>query len=218
MGILLSLLLGYCIGMVNPAYILSRLRGFDIRDRGSGNAGASNAIVMMGKAVGIVCAVFDILKAFAAYKLGGILFPWLDNAGILAGIGCILGHIFPALMGFRGGKGLACIAGVAIAYKWRLFLILLLGALVVVLSTGYIAMVTLYAYVAFPTVYWFQTGDLLGLGLLLVLTMVIFHKHRDNLRRILKNQEVRISVLWDRDKELERLKDDFPEDYENAAR
>lgn len=218
MSAIICLLLGYCIGMVNPAFIISRLKGFDIRERGSGNAGASNAVVMLGKGFGIFCAIFDIAKAFTAYKLGCLAAPELTGAGIFAGVGCIIGHIFPVVMGFRGGKGLACIAGMAIGYNWRLFLVLLLGAVVVVLVTGYISMVTLYASVIFPTVYFYQTDHVLGLLALLVVTAVIFYKHMDNLKRIVKGHEVRISYLWNKEAELERLKDVFPEDYENAVK
>ena len=74
MEILLCSLIGYFIGSVNPAYILSKLRGFDIRNRGSGNAGASNTVIIMGKKAGFLVAVFDICKAIIAAEIGAYLF------------------------------------------------------------------------------------------------------------------------------------------------
>lgn len=216
MHAILCFLIGYLIGTVNPAYIISRLKGFDIRDQGSGNAGASNATVMIGKAAGAVCAVLDIFKGFAAYKLGQYLFPTLLFAGILAGAGAILGHIFPFWMGFRGGKGLASLAGVALAYSWRLFLVLLVFELFFGLTTNYIALVTASAAAIFPVCYGFQTHDIVGLLAMCVVAVVIEWKHMDNFKRIANGSEVRISYLWNKEAELERLKDIYPDGVDSA--
>ena len=106
MGYLVCALIGYLIGTINPSYIYGKIRGFDIRRRGSGNAGASNATTVLGKKVGVVCALCDILKAVLAYKLVQMLFPALPIAGMLSGIACVAGHIFPFWMGFKGGTAL----------------------------------------------------------------------------------------------------------------
>lgn len=217
MAAILSLLIGYLMGTINPAYIISKMKGFDIRDQGSGNAGASNATVMMGKTVGVLCAVFDIFKGFAAYKLGRILFPALKIAGILAGVGCILGHIFPIWMSFRGGKGLASLAGVVLAHNWKLFLCLLTFEVVFGLLTQYICLVSTSAAVLFPVCYGVQTCDLIGILALSVVAIVMLLKHTENFKRIAQGAEVRISYLWDRESELERLKEFYP-DGEDSAR
>ena len=81
--------MGYLIGTVNPAFIFSKLKGFDIRKRGSGNAGATNALLTMGKVTGVLCALVDIVKAFYAYRIGRFLFPALQFAGVLAGASCV---------------------------------------------------------------------------------------------------------------------------------
>ena len=115
MSVVVCSAMGYLIGTINPAYIFGKLRGFDIRERGSGNAGATNVVLIMGKLAGLVCALLDIFKSYAAYKLARLLFPMLTFAGILAGCACVLGHIFPVWMHFSGGKGLACIGGLILA-------------------------------------------------------------------------------------------------------
>lgn len=211
------ILYGYLLGTVNPAYLFSKAKGFDIRDRGSGNAGASNAIIMLGKAIGVFCALFDIFKAFLAFKTASYLFPMVKMAGILAGFGCIIGHIFPVWLGFRGGKGLACLGGVILAYSWKLFVVLLAVEVVLALVLNYICVVTISVSIIFPVIYGFQTGDMIGLTAMLVIMVVVLFKHRDNVRRILKDEEVHLSYLWNKQAEIERLRDRFPEDAENAV-
>ena len=150
MSSFLCILIGYGVGMINPSYLIARARGFDIRKSGSGNAGASNAVITMGKGVGIFSALFDIFKAFFVTVCAGALFPETICARELAGCACILGHIFPAVMGFRGGKGLACLGGLILALDWRLFLILLAGEMLLAFAVDYICVVPMTAAVIFP--------------------------------------------------------------------
>ena len=110
MPYLFTALLGYSLGCINPAYILARIKGFDIHEKGSGNAGASNALITMGKLRGFFCAAFDIAKAALAVLLARLLFPNVDTFAVSASC-AILGHIFPFYLRFRGGKGLACLCG-----------------------------------------------------------------------------------------------------------
>ncbi len=205
MATICCILFGYLIGGINPAYIIGRLKGFDIRQRGSGNAGASNATILMGKKVGAFSAVFDILKTFFVVLLMSILFPQFRQAKILTGISCILGHVFPAAMRFRGGKGLACLGGFILAYNWRVFLIMLLLELVLVLIVDYICFVPITASIAFPFLYAVREQDLLGAGLFFIVVAVILYKHMENLRRIRRGGEAHFSFLWKRDKEIARL-------------
>ena len=211
MNMLLCSAAGYLIGTINPAYIFGRLRGFDIRRRGSGNAGATNVTLVMGKAAGLLCAFLDILKSFIAYRLAKLLFPTVVYAGILSGIACTLGHIFPVFMNFAGGKGLACIGGLILAYNWRLFLLLLTAEVLLVLICQYICVMPLSVSVIFPVIYGIQTGDAVGVLLLTVLIPVVVYKHLPNLHRILTGQEARISWLWNAEKEEARLKERFSE-------
>ena len=90
MQIVLCFLIGYLIGNINPAYILSKLNGFDIRERGSGNAGASNVTMIMGKKAGVFTALFDISKAFIASVIVVSLFSPLRYAKIISGVSCII--------------------------------------------------------------------------------------------------------------------------------
>lgn len=211
MDVILCGAAGYLIGTINPAYIFGRLRGFDIRQRGSGNAGATNVTLVMGKAAGLICALLDIFKSFIAYRLAKLIFPMMAYAGMLAGTACVIGHIFPVWMNFAGGKGLACIGGIILAYNRKLFLLLLLLEVLLVLVVQYICAMPLSISVIFPIIYGKQTGDLIGAVLLASLIPVIIYKHLPNLRRILTGQEARISWLWNAKKEEERLQKKFSE-------
>ena len=206
MQILLCSLTGYLIGNINPSYIISRLRGFDIRERGSGNAGASNAIMTMGKKVGAVSALFDIFKAFFASVLAAQLFPQLKFAKILSGCSCIIGHIFPVFMNFHGGKGLASLAGTILAFDPELFISLLILEIIIGFSLDYICVVPITGSALFMAYYAFITGDATGTLLLALTAVIILFKHIENLRRIQNGTEAHLSFLWHKDQELERIK------------
>lgn len=205
--IILCILFGYLIGGINPSYIIGRLRGFDIRKKGSGNAGASNAVITMGKAIGIGSAIFDILKATAAYLLAPLIFGDLALAAEIAGAACILGHIFPVYMKFKGGKGLACLGGVVLAMDWRAFLILLGSEIILCILLNYICVAPITASVMVPLAYgffgstgtgWFINADngWWGAAVLSVAMIGILSRHVQNIYRIATGTEMHFNYLW----------------------
>ena len=204
-------LMGYLTGTLNPAYLTARLRGVDIKKKGSGNVGASNALILFGKAVGVLCALFDIAKAALIIRLAMHLFPETPHAFALTAAACILGHIFPFYMKFRGGKGLACLGGAILAYHPLVFVAMLGMELVIVLVTKYICFVPITASVLFAILYGVLERDPVGGAVLAAVCVVIFCKHVENLRRIRAGSELRISYLWNRDGEIERLRDVYPD-------
>ena len=200
-------LFGYLLGGINPAYLIAKWKGFDIRTRGSGNAGASNAVIVMGKKAGALSAAFDILKAYAAFRLMAFFFPHITLAGEVAGASCILGHIFPVFMKFHGGKGLATLGGVILAYDGRVFFFLIACELVLVLLVDYICIVPMTGSAAFTILYWFTSGKVFGTVLFAVVTAVINFKHIQNIKRIMSGKEAHLSFLWKRDSEIARLQE-----------
>lgn len=205
MKYLLCILMGYAVGTVNPSYIIAKIKGFDIREKGSGNAGASNALIIFGKLVGVLCALFDIAKAALIIILAQKLFPELVYAFAVTGVSCVLGHVFPFYMKFKGGKGLACLGGMILAFNPFVFIIMLACEIAVVLITNYICFVPVTASVVFPIVYGIMRHDLVGALILCILIPVILFRHRENFSRIKNGTELRISFLWSKDKELKRL-------------
>ncbi|MBR4012858.1 MAG: glycerol-3-phosphate 1-O-acyltransferase PlsY [Clostridia bacterium] len=206
MKYLISILIGYLIGTINPAYIISKIRGFDIRKKGSGNAGASNALIVLGKTIGIFCALFDIAKTCFVIWLTGFLFNKTALIFAVTAVACILGHIFPFYMKFKGGKGLACLGGTILMYDWRVFLFMLAGELVVVLMTNYICFVPMSASIVFALIFGILEKEIIGAALFLLTSIVILWKHRLNIQRIRNGTEMHFSYLWNKDKELERVK------------
>lgn len=126
MAYIFSVIIGYLLGCLSPAALISKIKRKNLRKNGTGNLGATNVMLNFGKRFGALVMLFDIFKAFAAYKLAELLFPSAAFVGIAAGFAAVVGHVFPFYMKFKGGKGLAAFAGMVLAYNPWLFLFLLL--------------------------------------------------------------------------------------------
>lgn len=200
-----SIIIGYLLGTINISYIIGKIKGFDIRNKGSQNAGASNALILLGKAIGIFCAVFDIGKVCIAIWLTHRLYPGFEAGFAITGAAGILGHIFPFYMKFKGGKGLACLGGVVLMFSRPFFLILLAVEAVVLFVTKYICFVPMTASVIMTIVYAVSTKNIVGTVAMLIATLTIIYKHKINIKRIKDGTEMRISYLWNKEEEIERL-------------
>ncbi len=202
---LLCALLGYALGNFSPSYLLARARGYDIREEGSGNAGATNAFILLGKNAFFLTAVLDILKAFAAVRLSELLFPALDVAGPIGGAACVLGHIYPIFLHFRGGKGLASLGGLVLAWDWQWFLLLLAFAILLAFATRYVCLVAPTISLVFPACYFWRTGLLVSALIFLIPAVPVFARHWENFVRITKGAEMRTSFIWNKEAELKRI-------------
>ena len=196
--------IGYLLGNINPAFLFAKIKGYDPRVDGSGNAGASNAFILAGKLAFFTTAILDILKAFLACRLCRFLFPALPVAEQLGGVACILGHMYPAVLHFRGGKGLASLGGVILSWDWRVFLALLALSFLIAFATNYLCFVAPAMSLIFPALYYWQTRYWPAALVLLIPAVPIFFKHAANFRRIREGTEVRMSYLWNKDGELRR--------------
>lgn len=203
---LIGALIGYAVGNLNFAYIIARFRGFDIRQKGTGNAGASNVMMTIGKRAGIIVMLLDILKSTGASLLVHYLFPELPYSCILGGAFCTLGHMFPAVLKFKGGKGLACLAGMVLAYDPMTFLIILLFEAVVAVYLDYVCVIPTTGSYIFAAVYALTAGEPIGTLLLASIAVFVTFKHTENFLRIKDGTEAHISILWHKDKEVKRLR------------
>ena len=209
-SIFLIVILGYLVGSFNLSYFLSKLKGYDIRQHGSGNAGASNVVIIFGKRAGLVVAIVDILKACLAVVIAKTLFEnavvgSLNWAGLVAGASTIIGHIAPFYMGFKGGKGLASLGGTILATDYRLFVVLLIIAVVIAVVTDYICFVPLTMVVAFPAVISVRNNSWIPMAIFLVPIILVWYRHMENLRRIKAGKELRFHFLWNRKAEADRF-------------
>ena len=174
------LLLAYLMGCSNMALYLSRYKGVDLRAAGSKNLGASNAMVLMGWGPGVIVAVHDIGKALLAVVLARHFGQGLPFIAAAAGVACVLGHMFPFFLRFRGGKGFASYLGMTLALNWKLALVVLAGIVVVTLLTDYIVAGTTATIAIVPIWMGIVHHSLLLAAILLVGTAVIAHVHRMN--------------------------------------
>ncbi len=190
MGYLLAILGGYLLGCSNMALYLSRLKKVDIRSAGSGNLGASNAVILMGWGAGVLTAVHDIGKAILAVILAETSLPDLEHIGAVAGVSCVLGHIYPFYLKFKGGKGFASYLGMTIALNWRIALVVLALVVIVTLVTDYIVAATTTTIIVVPLWMGFASRSLTLSLILLVATAVMLWKHRENYVRMYKGTEI----------------------------
>lgn len=184
---------GYLLGCINTAAILARIKGFDIRQKGSGNAGASNALVTMGKGAAVCTAVVDVLKAMLPVVLLRYVIPLPENCAhlpVAAGAAVILGHMFPFWMQFRGGKGFASLLGLLFALSSQFFLICIGVSLVILLLTRYIALATITVSVAAPIFWYVRTGSIPETAVLAAVCICMILKHIENIKRIVNGTEI----------------------------
>lgn len=189
MGYIIAVLTGYLMGCSNMAYYLAKLRKADLRAGGSGNLGASNAVVLLGWRAGVLTALHDIGKAVLAVLVLKWLFPEVEHIGAVAGVSCVLGHIFPFYLKFKGGKGFASYFGMTLALNWKLALCIAIAVILVTLITDYIVCGTVTTIVTVPVYMFFTSGWVLA-AILCVATAVIFYKHRENFPRMLNGTEL----------------------------
>lgn len=190
MGYFLAILLGYLLGCSSMAFYIGKLKKKDIRTAGSGNLGASNTTVLFGWGAGVAVALHDIGKAVLAVFAAKWLLPELEYAGAAAGVACVIGHIFPFYLGFKGGKGLASYFGMALALNWKLGLLLVAVILLATLITDFISVGALSSIVVAPVYMGIATHSLILVGILCVATFVMFLKHWENIQRIAKGEEI----------------------------
>lgn len=183
MQVTLILGMGYLIGSISPAAFVSKRKHVNLKEEGTKNLGATNTAYVLGKAAGFFVMFIDMAKSYFSYKLAKWIFPHLVFAGLLAGIGVILGHCFSVFHGFQGGKGLASFGGLILAYDIWVFLGILIPGLILmaVLNTGVV--MPMLASVLFPIAVYIKSKSvllLLAAGLSGVLIVLM---HRDNLKR-----------------------------------
>lgn len=156
---ILSILIGYLLGSLSPAALLSKLKKENLRQQGTGNLGATNTMLVLGKSYGFLVMLFDVLKAFAAVKIARLLFPALAVAGMLAGSATVVGHVFPFYLKFKGGKGLAAFVGLVLGVDPLLCVLLFLLALTLILIINYGVAMPITMAILFPFLYGLRSGS-----------------------------------------------------------
>lgn len=194
-----SLLVGYLIGSVSFAVLISRARGVDIFTIGSGNPGATNVMRAIGKPAGYACFVLDAFKGVAAVLAGIRLAseagagPQL--AGIIGLLGSILGHSYSLFLRFRGGKGVATTVGGLFALLPPVMLIGAVVWIVVFLAFRFVSLASLCLGLSLPLSAYFIYDDPRAVGFCAFLALLILVRHRANIQRLLAGTENRAGPL-----------------------
>ena len=191
MKYILVIVLGYLLGCSNMAKYISAMKKVDLSAGGSGNPGASNAVILMGWGAGVLVAIHDIGKAALAVIVARLMFPAAPLIGAAAGVAAVLGHIYPFWMKFKGGKGFASYLGMTIALHWKFAIAVLLLVVVVTLITDYIVAATTTTIVLVPIGLGILTQSLIVPLILLIASLVIAWKHKDNYVRMYNGTEIR---------------------------
>ncbi|MBC9176513.1 glycerol-3-phosphate 1-O-acyltransferase PlsY [Pseudoroseomonas ludipueritiae] len=182
--------IGYLSGSVPYGLLLTRAAGLgDIRSIGSGNIGATNVLRTGNKKVAVGTLLLDALKG--AVPVLAFTALWGRDAGLLAGIAALLGHVFPVWLRFKGGKGVATGAGILLAASWWIGLLCALIWVAMAKITRISSASALTACVAAPVIA-LLAGDRLLAGFALVVALIILWRHADNIRRLLAGTEPRI--------------------------
>ena len=202
-GIAVIACVAYLCGCFNGAVIVSKyiLRD-DVRKHGSGNAGLTNFHRTFGGPLTLVVILTDVLKAVVAILVALAIAGYFvgDTAILLtyakywAALFCLLGHMFPVMFGFRGGKGILSGGTIALMLDWRIALVVWGGFLVLTLLTRWVSLGSVWAGASFPFATWFvYGGDLFLLPMSVLLGGLVLWKHRGNIKRLLKGEESKLS-------------------------
>ena len=207
---LLVAVIAYFCGCFNGAVIVSKyiLRD-DIRKHGSGNAGLTNFYRTFGGPLTLVVILCDVLKAIAAILVGrwlisvtytdmisfsGTVELWMAFAKYWAGLFCLLGHMFPCMFHFKGGKGILSGGTIAIMIDWRIALVVWGGFLILAILTRYVSLGSVWAGASFPVATWFVYQDWIITLLGLLLGGLVVYMHRGNIHRLLTGTENKFSL------------------------
>ena len=201
-GIAAIAFVAYLCGCFNGAVIVSKyiLRD-DVRKHGSGNAGLTNFHRTFGGPLTLVVILTDVLKAVAAILVALAIAGYFvgDTAILLtyakywAALFCLLGHMFPVMFGFRGGKGILSGGTIALMMDWRIALVVWGGFLILTLLTRWVSLGSVWAGASFPFATWFVYRDLFLLAMGVLMGGLVLWKHRGNIKRLLTGTESKLS-------------------------
>lgn len=193
-------LIAYLLGSISFSVIISKkMAGFDVRQKGSGNAGTTNVLRSVGKKAAIITLILDVLKGvvaiLVAYIVGKIVKD-IDKSLLvqIAGIAVIIGHTFPIFFGFKGGKGIATSLGVLLMTNWNIGLICLVFALVLMALTRIVSLGSIAAAILFPVLIMFMPSNAYlveGNYIIysIILAILVIYNHRANVQRLLNGTE-----------------------------
>lgn len=193
-NLILLIIFGYLLGSIPWGLLISKAKGVDIRKVGSGNIGGTNVVRGLGLKWGLLTGILDLLKGAIPVFLA-VKFLSVDWQIVLVAISPVLGHIFPAWLKFKGGKGVATTAGVLfILLGWEDFLILILIWILALALFRIMSLTNLLIVVFLPLIFWFIYSSLAYFVLGLALVGLIYWAHRENIQRLKEGKEPKFKL------------------------
>lgn len=189
MQTVVSLLIGYLIGSLNPAKFVAKRHDIDLKEAGTGNLGATNTALVLGRKAGYFVLAFDVFKAFFSYKLLRLFFPHMMTAGIIASIGVLLGHAFPIFNGFQGGKSLASFGGLVLAHDPLQFAVLLALGIAMAFLLNYGVYLAVTAAALFPIFSYLRSGSWEIFLTTFLASAIVLLLHAGNIRRAITGED-----------------------------
>lgn len=187
----IMVIVAYFIGNISPSTILAKKKGLDIKKEGSGNAGTTNALRVMGKKAGAVTLLIDVIKGVGSVLLGELVCG--PYCGMFCVVAVMMGHIWPIVYKFKGGKGVATAFGALLGLNPLLGLSALGVVIVGLLISKRMSVGSILGALSFPVLCWFLERDFIYLGS--VLAIIILVKHRANIVRLFKGEEPKLSIF-----------------------
>lgn len=186
--IIIVAIVSYFLGNISPAILVGRLHGIDIRKEGSGNAGTTNVLRVLGVKAAVATLAIDVLKGYVAVRIG---LNYGDIGAMIAFICVVYGHIFPALYKFKGGKGVATSLGAALALDWPSAFALILIAIAVTALSRKMSLGSITAAVSYPFLIEYYYSSVLPMAIVLAVTVIVMH--RSNIQRLIRKEEPSLS-------------------------
>lgn len=177
--------LAYFIGNISPSIILGKIAGVDIKKEGSGNAGTTNALRVLGKKAAIITLLIDVGKGILAVSLGMHFGDY--TIGTICALAVFCGHIWPCFYNFKGGKGVATAFGAILAVNWCLGVLALLVVAVGLAATQRMSVGSLLGAASFPIICWIFEPGFIWIGSVMALIVIV--KHRANIARLIRGEE-----------------------------
>ena len=197
---LIAVLIAYFLGNLNGAVCMSQLKHDDVRSHGSGNAGLTNYIRNFGRASALLVVAIDMGKAVLACEAARLImapYGLTEEGTAIGALGVLLGHIFPALLGFKGGKGILSGVTVALMLDWRIGLFVFAIFLAAYMITHYVSLGSVLSAGAFGPIYWMLNPDagIFPIAVGCFLSALVVWMHRANIKRLLKGEERRTTLF-----------------------
>ncbi len=190
LNFILAVVIAYLLGSISPSTLLAKAQGVDIKKEGSGNAGTTNTLRVLGKKAAVITLLVDIGKGVLAVQIAEMISG--PQAAYVAALAALAGHVWPIFFRFRGGKGVAVAFGAILRLDWRIALMMAALLVIVVAVSRMVSVGSLTVCVAFPITCWIMHREMFQVSL--IMAAIVIWKHSDNIKRLIAHDENEVDI------------------------